>query len=399
MIGRLVNRPEDQRPDHVAALIRLGAIPVAFVAERLVDHPPQYEAWFQPLLAVALAYSLTTLGLALLWPQVSARVPGGAFAAVDLVLLCALVYTSGGPFSELRYAFFALPVLAVLFLSARPTALAALSVTLAYVAIALLHPATDEQPDAIDFEFVQAVYLLWIGAAATALAHLLARRTARINQLADSRGRLVAQALGAEDRERRRLAEALHDDAIQNLLAARQELGRNGGGGPDLDLARLGVDRTIEQLRQAVFDLHPYLLDQAGLAAGVKAVAAQQGERAGFDARVEVDEAAVGSDDQLLFSLARELLTNAAKHSEADRVDVTIRRDGEEVVLEVADDGRGFDPDALPGMTLRGHIGLASCTERAEAVGGRFAVENRAGGGTRAVARVPAATAAPQDTV
>lgn len=396
MIGRLVNRPEEEaRPDRIAALIRLGALPVAFAAERLVDHPGQYDELFDPLLAVAAAYALGTLVLSTR-PGLSQRVPAAAFAIVDLTLLCALVFTSGGPFSELRYAFFAVPVLAALLMSERLTAVAALAATIAYVAIALLHPVTDERPDATDFEFVQAGYMLWAGAAATALAHLLRRRTERIDELARSRGRLVAQALGAEDRERRRLAEALHDEALQNLLAVRQELGRNGSRTPDLDLARLGVDRTVEQLRHAVFDLHPYLLEQAGLSAAVGAVAEQQGHRAGFEASVAVADDAVGVEDQLLFSLARELLTNCAKHARARHVEVTIRREGGEIILDVADDGEGFDPDKLARTTLTGHIGLASCSERVAAIGGRFAIENREGGGTRAYAALPVRVPAAQ---
>lgn len=393
MIGRLVNRPEEQRPDRVAALIRVGAVPIAFAGERLVDHPRQYAELFDPLLGAAAVYALATLALSAR-PRLSARVPAVWFATIDLALLCALVYTSGGPFSELRYAFFALPVLAALAMSPRLTAVGALTATAAYVLIAALHPATDERPDAVDFEFIQAVYLLWTGAAATALAYLLEQRTQRIDELAQSRGRLVAQALGAEDRERRRLAEALHDEALQNLLAVRQELGRNGDSPPDLELARLGVDRTVEQLRHAVFDLHPYLLEQAGLAAGVKAVAEREARRAGFTVAVTVDDDAVGVHDQLLFSLARELLTNCAKHSQARQVDVGIRRQDEDVVLEVSDDGTGFDPDKLARTSIAGHIGLASCSERAQSVGGRFTIENRPGGGTRARTVLPAPVAA-----
>jgi two-component system NarL family sensor kinase len=73
--------------------------------------------------------------------------------------------------------------------------------------------------------------------------------------------------------------------------------------------------------------------------------------------------------DELVLSLVRELLVNAAKHSQADRVDVTVQRSGSDLVLEVADDGVGI-PEGRLGTALReGHIGLASSRQRRRAAG------------------------------
>jgi two-component system NarL family sensor kinase len=88
-------------------------------------------------------------------------------------------------------------------------------------------------------------------------------------------------------------------------------------------------------------------------------------------------------------SLARELLTNAAKHAEADTVHVAVRRQNGALVLEVADDGRGVDPAAVAAAPLSGHIGLASLVQRVEAVGGTFELEAGEGGGTTVRARLP----------
>src|SRR3712207_6726154 len=116
--------------------------------------------------------------------------------------------------------------------------------------------------------------------AATLLSLVLTHRADEIAKLATSRGRLVAQALDAEDLARRRLAEALHDEALQNLLAARHEIGV--GAGADVDLVVRGLDETVTQLREAVFDLHPYLLEQAGLGVALRAVAERAARRGGF---------------------------------------------------------------------------------------------------------------------
>jgi two-component system NarL family sensor kinase len=381
-------------PGGVLAVIRLAAVPVFFAADRLVDHPAANTELFEPLLGLAFVYALAVFAGELRRRPV---VPVRAQAGIDLLLITALVATSGGPFSQLRYAFFLLPVGAALLLRPALTAVVSLLCVLLYGLIALTYPdPSSVRPDAIGFEFTQVLFLAWMGGAATLLSAVLTRRAREITALATSRGRLVAQALDAEDRARRRLAEALHDEALQNLLAARQLL--DAGDPESAALAAEGLDQGIGQIRQAVFDLHPYLLEQAGLRAALQAVADRAGRRAGFRSTVEVDAAAEGRRDQMLFSVARELLANAAKHSGAKEVAVTVRARGDELELVVRDDGCGIDPAAADAARLEGHIGLASCTERAEAVGGTLvAARGPDGRGTVVRMRVPLAEAAPPD--
>jgi two-component system NarL family sensor kinase len=367
----------------VWALIRLAALPAIFLGERLVAHPSPRSAPFGALIVAATVYAL------LAWLASNAprarRPPAPLLAVLDLAFLCALTYTSGGPYSQLRYAFFLLPVGAALLLRPLLTAAASLVVVVAYLAIALLYPT--EARAAGDFELTQALYLVWMGVAAVLLSRLLARRADEVERLSADRGRLVAQALDAEDRERRRLAGSLHDEAVQNLLAARHEL----AGGGDLAFVRRGLDRTVEQLRDAIFDLHPAALDHAGLAAALEAVAARAGRRAGFAWTVEVTPEATGEADQLVFALARELVLNVVKHAEARNVIVRVHRSGGELLLEVADDGRGLDAARLRAAPLDGHIGLASATERVEALDGILEIAAEPGQGTLVRARIPVA--------
>jgi two-component system NarL family sensor kinase len=222
------------------------------------------------------------------------------------------------------------------------------------------------------------------------LAQVLTRRAERIGQLASDRRRLVTQSLETEDRERRRLAEALHDHAIQNLLVARQELDNGGPDPVNLGRAREGVDRTLRQLREAAFDLHPYAREHAGLGPVLQRVADQEGARGGYEARVTVSPDATGIHDQLIFSVARELLINAAKHAGAGFVSLVIERVGGEVVLELSDDGHGIDPARRAAALLEGHIGLASITERIEAIGGTIAISTAPDQGTTVRAALPA---------
>lgn len=377
--GNGASSPARREAVRVWALIRLAALPAIFVGERLVAHPSPRSDPFGPLLVVATVYALVTCAIA--FAPRARQLPPQLLATLDLALLWGLTYTSGGPFSQLRYAFFLLPIGAALLLRPALTAWASCAVVVGYLAIALLYPTSG----AGDFELTQGLYLIWMGIVAVLLSRLLARRADEVARLAAGRGRLVAQALDAEDRERRRLASALHDDAVQNLLAARHELAADG----DLGFVQEGLDRTIGQLRDAIFDLHPAALDHAGLAAALEAVAAHAARRAGFRWEVEVDAEATGLYDQLLFALARELVINVAKHAQATRATVRVRRTPAELLLEVSDDGVGLDPVRLRDAPLAGHIGLASATERVEALDGLLEIASEPGQGTLVRARIP----------
>ncbi len=226
------------------------------------------------------------------------------------------------------------------------------------------------------------------------LANLLAEGVARrraaeeIAELAAARGRLVAQALDAEERARRSMSESLHDGALQDILAAGHDLWALGDA-PGAEPARAMLRDVVARLRAVMVALHPTVLAYGGLDAALRAVAAQQSVAGGFEVEVDVDPAAIGQRDELLLSVARELLTNAARHARASRVELTLRSVPEGVVLEVADDGGGVPAGREREALAEGHIGLATSTERVAAVGGRLALEPLPGGGTRARAEFP----------
>jgi PAS domain S-box-containing protein len=229
---------------------------------------------------------------------------------------------------------------------------------------------------------------------ATAIDRL--RHEAEIADLATLRGRLVAENLEAEERVRQRISEALHDGALQDLLAARQDLveaAETGEAIPREEMlayARQGVERAVALLREAVHALHPVVLQHGGLEAAMQAAADQAARQGSFRAEVAVDPAAIGLRDELVMSLARELLTNCAKHAQADTVRVTVGRENGDVLLRVADDGGGIDAADVAAAPLQGHIGLASLTQRVEAVGGSLDLSGAPDGrGTTVVARLP----------
>jgi two-component system NarL family sensor kinase len=200
---------------------------------------------------------------------------------------------------------------------------------------------------------------------------------------------LVAQVIDAEDQGRRRIAQLIHDDSLQTLLAANQDLIEAAPGRAQVQRAHEIVGETIDRLREAMLALHPVTLEQGGFELALGAVARQAARQGGFEVSIELEPEALGTEDELLLSVARELLTNAARHAEAGRVSVALRRAGDVIELEVIDDGTGIAPGRRDAALAEGHIGLASVNERVRAASGEFELASSAAG-TRALARVPA---------
>ena len=132
---------------------------------------------------------------------------------------------------------------------------------------------------------------------------------------------------------------------------------------------------TITSLRQQVSELHPHLIDQVGLEPALRQAGERAARRGGFELRLELDRDGPGPNDGVLFRCASELLANAATHARAQHVTLSLRNEGGADVLEVADDGVGFDPARLDERLREGHIGVLSLRERAEGLGGTLEIE------------------------
>lgn len=201
--------------------------------------------------------------------------------------------------------------------------------------------------------------------------------------------RLVAAVAGAEERERERLASVLHDGPVQHLMHARGGVVRaQHEGAPGLDGAERSLAEALNQLRGTMRGLHPYVLDLAGLGPALETVATDAAA-SGVRCHVEVADDAVGDRDQLVYSLARELVSNAVRHAQARNVWLSVTRREESIELQVADDGLGFDDRRRAASVRAGHIGLALCAHRVEALGGTFELRSVPGEGTEVRALLP----------
>lgn len=220
---------------------------------------------------------------------------------------------------------------------------------------------------------------------------------------AESTGRLRARELTrrtmeAEDNMRRRLAEALHDGPVQELVsldmmldAARRALERDK---PDravelIEEARLVAERNIGTLRDEMIGLGPYAFDELTVDAALEQCVPTWSRRYGLEIgltleRIDLVNEACGS----LFGIAQEAVVNAGRHACAERVSISLRTVDGDVELRVSDDGSGFESEVPLGPNEPGHIGLATMRERAELIGGRL--EIRSGGkGSTVIVRVP----------
>ncbi|ATQ29062.1 ATP-binding protein [Rhodococcus ruber] len=342
-------------------------------------------------LTVLTGYALAALGWLVLVLRGPVRHSWWAPTLVDIVALLGLCAASGGATSVLLPVFFLLPV-TVTFLH-RPWWTAAVGVATAtgFLLVWLFYAVRDDGVDLPAVVYLYFGFMVWLAAAMTGLSVVLAHRADAVAALLATRRRLVTEALDAESRERQLLAEQLHDGPLQNVLAARLDVEEAGERRPDdaLLAADTALREAARQLRSTVTTLHPQVLSQLGLATALRELAEQSARRGGFAVDVVVD-GSFPREEALLFSVARELLGNVVKHAKATSVRVRLVRRGPDMVLEVADDGCGFDPATLPDRVGQGHIGLASHVLRVESVGGTAVVRSAPGDGTTVTVTVPA---------
>jgi two-component system, NarL family, sensor histidine kinase UhpB len=212
-----------------------------------------------------------------------------------------------------------------------------------------------------------------------------------MRRLEAERRRAGSAALHAQEEERARVARDLHDEVNQSLtgLLLRLEAAREAAP-PELEgelaetkaLANQAMGELLSLARQ----LRPTALDDLGLAAAIEGQVGRLGGEIETGLEVEGAFRDLGGDAQLVvYRVAQEALSNAARHSGAKRVEVRLRRaDGGGVLLEVSDDGRGFAFDE----SERG-LGIGGMRERALLIGAELTIESRPGRGTTVRLSVP----------
>ncbi len=373
----------------------LRAALAALVLLVVVLVPPQHNA--MAALAIAIGYVVWAGALALV-----ARARRIAFVRwiaatliVDVVAISVLCFvasasdTTSWTTDVLVYGFFLLPVMAATQLRPWVSTVVVVPTVVAFfwTSVAARAANGDEPWAAL---VLSTVALAAVGVGCILLSRVQAGRVLDIGGLARDRASLLTEMVGVEERERRDLAESLHDGALQYLLAARQDLD-DVGQDPEA-LAR--IDHALREatglLRATTTELHPAALEHTGLAAALRDLARTASARGSL--MVDVDDSGWPEGtrtpvDALLLATARELLTNVVKHAHATRADVRLSVDGPDAVLVVADDGVGVDQQLVDRRAAEGHLGLVSRRVRIESAGGTLTVAP--GAGTRVECRIP----------
>jgi two-component system, NarL family, sensor kinase len=237
--------------------------------------------------------------------------------------------------------------------------------------------------------------LLWLVQAPLAwrLAH-------RLQRSQEERETLLVRAIEASADERRRIAGDLHDGVVQDLAGLSYELSAAADRAPRSSVEenaaafRSSAAQTrgaIRRLRALLVAIHPPNLRTEGLEAALNDLLAPVRGR-GLQTSLDVEgDLRLGTDAELLlFRAAGEALRNVVAHADATSVDVHVAAENGRARLEVADDGRGFEPGERERRRTEGHVGLSLLEELATGLGGRVDVRSSPGAGTTFVVEVPA---------
>ena len=232
------------------------------------------------------------------------------------------------------------------------------------------------------------------------LEQRVAKRTAEAVEQAQKLRLLSAQLSLAQEAERRRIGEMLHEDLQQLLVAARMQLaalGRTQDAAQREPIAREIADvleRSFKLTRSLSVELAPPVLYEHGLAAALEWLAAETRKNYNIEVTVEADcSADPKAADVSIFLLraVRELLLNSAKHAGGSAVHITMQhRRPDKVRIIVADDGPGFDPNSLDDKrTSSQTVGLPNIRDRVSSFGGEFHINSGPKRGTRITLSLP----------
>ena len=213
-----------------------------------------------------------------------------------------------------------------------------------------------------------------------------------LERLETERRDSARRALAAQEAERRRVAAELHDEVGQALTAVLLELDRIGRTAPgelqeEVRFARETAANSLEDVRRIARRLRPEALDDLGLVSALINLTERLEQATGVQVDRHLDRALPplsGEAELVIYRIAQESLTNAARHASPTRITLTLEGEGNRVRLAVADDGVGFDP------TRAGrHGGIRGMRERALLIGARVTIES-SGDGTRVLLEVDA---------
>jgi two-component system sensor histidine kinase UhpB len=224
------------------------------------------------------------------------------------------------------------------------------------------------------------------------IAHLIRTFNEMLDRLEAERGASTARTLAAQEGERQRIAQELHDEIGQSLTAVllglKRTIGRvRGETQEELRALQEMVRATLDEVRQVARRLRPGVLDDLGLLSAINALAADLSEASRLPVTRRLDRRLppLSRETELvIYRIAQESLTNVARHAEASHVELSLAVEEDHVLLCIADDGRGMDG-------RREGAGIRGMRERALLIAADLTVQSRPGRGTEVRLVVPKA--------
>ena len=239
----------------------------------------------------------------------------------------------------------------------------------------------------------------------TGFVHDITQRKRAEKQLRDSREQLrvlAAHLQSVREEERSRIAREVHDELGQALTGLKMDLAwldKNSRPASTTDESRQAgeklkelperVDAIIATVRKIATELRPPVLDDLGLEAAIEWQSQEFEKRTGINCRFHSGLKHADLDQEratAVFRIFQETLTNVVRHAEATQVNVHLREEGDKLVLEVQDNGRGMAGRELSGPQSLGLLGMR---ERATMLDGEVNIISRQGRGTRVDVRIP----------
>ena len=238
-----------------------------------------------------------------------------------------------------------------------------------------------------------------------AFNRMIASRSDAERALVDSRAQLEAlskKLLEVSEEERSRIAREIHDELGQLLTALNMDIGGLLRSAEPLKpeqkmmalRIRHALSETLSSVQRIASELRPAALDDFGLIAAVESEVRTFEERTGIECELslpEDDTLSLGPDvDAAIYRIVQEAMTNVARHSDASRLEIRVRQQPDETLVEIRDDGKGIPASKL---SDRNSLGVAGMRERARRIGATLEVEGIVGHGTIVSVRIPVKTA------
>ncbi|MBS1795845.1 MAG: hypothetical protein JSS81_18465 [Acidobacteria bacterium] len=226
-------------------------------------------------------------------------------------------------------------------------------------------------------------------ASAVVIGLIYYSRVSHLRTIADAKTDFSRRLIESQEAERKRIAAELHDGLGQSLVVIknRAALGLKKGDDParvarELDQISESATLALDEVREITNNLRPQLLDRLGLTKALAAMCKKMSGVVEIECEVDPLDGLFDESEEIgLFRIVQESINNVIKHSGASRAAVRVKRAGNSVSITVEDNGRGFEPGRI--KAAGGGLGLVGLKERAQLLGGEFAIDSRIGEGTR----------------